>query len=212
MKTRLKLLIIALSLSLVSTILGLSAYLTDVETLQRSIKTIGQKNLGFTVEAREFQEEVVTPGDNFSFNLNVKNGSYCPIYVFVRLNIDSDLDSSSGLQEGWSKLNGYNNVYYYGTDNRLREMDKNGEALVFSHLKLKPEAPSNKNYLIDVIGYAIQTTGINESTDPAYVYGLAGGNTVGTTSSIPPIMKQLFIDKKLFVDKKLFAYDKLANL
>ena len=65
---RVQFLIIALSLAITSTILGLSAYLTDTDTYQGTFRTASGDELGFRLTGTEHTDELVTPGDTITLN------------------------------------------------------------------------------------------------------------------------------------------------
>ena len=69
---RVQFLIIALSLAITSTILGLSAYLTDTDTYQGTFRTASGDELGFRLTGTEHTDELVTPGDTITLNALAK--------------------------------------------------------------------------------------------------------------------------------------------
>ena len=51
--------VIALSLAVTTTVLGLSAYLTETDTYQGTFKTVGCDDLGFNLTDIEHREDVI---------------------------------------------------------------------------------------------------------------------------------------------------------
>ena len=65
---RIQFLVIALSLAVTTTVLGLSAYLTDTDTYQGTFRTFLGDELGFKFTGNAHEDEAVLPGGTVNLN------------------------------------------------------------------------------------------------------------------------------------------------
>lgn len=87
---RVQFLIIALSLAVTTTVLGLSAYLTDTDTYQGTFKTVGGDDLGFKLAGTKHEDEAIVPGNTVPLGLNVSVNQPNDLFIFVDLRIPAD--------------------------------------------------------------------------------------------------------------------------
>ena len=87
---RVQFLIIALSLAVTTTVLGLSAYLTDTDTYQGTFKTVGGDDLGFRLTGEEHDEEEIVPGSTVPLDLKALVNQSNDLFIFVDLDIPAD--------------------------------------------------------------------------------------------------------------------------
>lgn len=173
---RVQFLIIALSLAITSTILGLSAYLTDTDTYQGTFRTASGDELGFKLTGTEHTDELVTPGDTITLNAVAKIEKANDLYLFVKLDIPSDFTLVGLNTTEWHPISEGSNIYYLGSGGTLLPLGtENGStSRILDGITLSPEAVGGSSYTVTITGYAIQADNISPSS-PASVFGMIGG-------------------------------------
>ena len=175
---RVQFLIIALSLAVTTTVLGLSAYLTDTDTYQGTFKTVGGDDLGFHLTGEEHDEEVIVPGSTVPLDLKALVNQSNDLFIFVDLDIPADF-SITGLNSAeWHQIKERSTIYYHGTASSCVSLGPtNGsESDVLSGITLSTDVQGGANYSVTITGYAIQATNIDETeSTPEQIFGMIGG-------------------------------------
>ena len=183
---RVQFLIIALSLAVTTTVLGLSAYLTDTDTYQRTFKTVGGDDLGFHLTGEEYEEdedddvEVIIPGSTVPLGLAVSVDQSNDLFIFVDLNIPADFAfAKNGLNTAeWHPIKEGSTVYYHGTASSCSSLGPtNGrESDVLSGITLSTDVQGGASYTVTITGYAIQADNIDETkSTPEQIFNMIGG-------------------------------------
>ena len=173
---RVQFLIIALSLAITSTILGLSTYLTDTDTYQGTFRTASGDELGFRLTRTEHTDELVTPGDTITLNAVAKIKKATDLYLFVKLDIPSDFTLVGLNTTEWHPISEGSNIYYLGSGGTLLPLgtENGSSSRNLDGITLSTEAVGGSSYTVTITGYAIQADNISPSS-PASVFGLIGG-------------------------------------
>ena len=177
---RVQFLVIALSLAVTTTVLGLSAYLTDTDTYQGTLKTVGGDDLGFKLTGEKHDEEVIVPGSTVPLDLAVSVDQSNDLFIFVDLNIPADFAfAKNGLNSAeWHPIKEGSTVYYHGTASSCSSLGPtNGrESDVLSGITLSTDVQGGANYTVSFTGYAIQAANINETkSTPEQIFNMIGG-------------------------------------
>ena len=175
---RIQFLIIAVSLAVTTTVLGLSAYLTDTDTYQGTFKTVGGDALGFKLTGNKHEDEVIVPGSTIPLNVVATIEQPNDLFIFVKLEIPSDfaLDGFNSIE--WHPIKDGSNIYYLGNSNHCVSLGKtNGTSSnVLSGITLSSEAVGGANYTLTVIGYAIQAANIDSTKyTPEQIFNMIEG-------------------------------------
>ena len=97
-------LVIALSLVIISTVLGLSAYITGESRYDGQFRVAAGSELGFSITGEKFDSEnlrLVVPGDTVDVNAVATVSENTPLYVFVELDIPAGCEKvDSFLADG----------------------------------------------------------------------------------------------------------------
>ena len=180
---RVQFLVIALSLAVTTTVLGLSAYLTDTDTYQRTFKTVGGDDLGFHLTGEEYEEdeeEVIVPGSTVPLNLNVSVDKPNDLFIFVDLNIPTDFAfAKDGLNSAeWHPIKEGSTVYYHGTATSCVSLGptNGGRSSVLSGITLSTDVQGGASYTVTITGYAIQAANIDaDASTPEQIFSMIGG-------------------------------------
>ena len=177
---RVQFLVIALSLAVTTTVLGLSAYLTDTDTYQGTFKTVGGDDLGFRLTGEKHDEEVIVPGSTVPLDLTVSVDKPNDLFIFVDLNIPADFAfAKDGLNSAeWHPIKEGSTVYYHGTTTSCVSLGPtNGNrSSVLSGITLSTDVQGGANYTVTITGYAIQATNIDETkSTPEQIFSMIGG-------------------------------------
>ena len=171
---RIQFLVIALSLAVTTTVLGLSAYLTDTDTYQRAFKTVGGDNLGFHLTGEKYdgeEEEVIVPGSTVPLNLKVSVDKPNDLFIFAF--------AKDGLNSAeWHPIKEGSTVYYHGTATSCVSLGPtNGnKSDVLSGITLSTDVQGGANYIVTFTGYAIQAANIDAvSSTPEQIFSMIGG-------------------------------------
>ena len=175
---RVQFLIIALSLAVTTTVLGLSAYLTDTDTYQGTFKTVGGDDLGFKLTGEKHDEEVIVPGSTVPLNLKVSVDKPNDLFIFVDLDIPADFSLAGLNSQEWHPIKEGSTVYYHGTASSCSSLGPtNGrESDVLSGITLSTDVQGGANYTVTFTGYAIQAAYIDADTaTPEQIFSMIGG-------------------------------------
>jgi hypothetical protein len=175
---RVQFLIIALSLAVTTTVLGLSAYLTDTDTYQGTFKTVGGDDLGFRLTGEEYDEEVIVPGSTVPLDLKALVNQSNDLFIFVDLDIPADFAMTGLNSAEWHQIKEGSTIYYHGTASSCVSLGPtNGsESDVLSGITLSTDVQGGANYSVTITGYAIQATNIDETeSTPVQIFGMIGG-------------------------------------
>ena len=171
-------LVIALSLVVITTVLGLSAYIVDTEVYQVYFRTAAGADLEFSVSGEPFpaEEVIVCPGDEVFINAKASVTGQNPVYMFIKREIPSDFAVNGFNSSCWIPLDDRDNIYYFGTENGLIAVGGDrgiGDYDILSSLALSETAKADQDLTFTITGYAIQQRNLEEKySDPAYVYSL----------------------------------------
>lgn len=121
--SRLHLLLLAFSLFAVTTIFGLSAYLTDTQTYQGTFRTTKGQELGFKISGKAYENSIVVPGDSVTLDAKAEVSGDTPLYVFVKIDTPAAFEIN-GLNSRWRQISEDSPIYYYGTEAGLVALDK----------------------------------------------------------------------------------------
>lgn len=173
---RIQFLIIALSLAITTTVLGLSAYLTDTDEYSSTFRTATGNELGFKIVGTKYTNESVVPGDTVPIDASVVIEKANDLYVFIEIDVPSAFTINGFNPAVWKTVPGYTNVYYYGTQTHLVPLGtENGSSVdIFGSLTLSTEATNGEDYNVNIVGYAIQADYIDASSSPAEVFAMIG--------------------------------------
>ena len=89
---RIQFLVIALSLTVTTTVLGLSAFLTDTDIYQGTFRTALGDELGFKLTGDAHEDEAILPGGTVDLNVCAEIDKPNDLYLFVELDIPSDFE------------------------------------------------------------------------------------------------------------------------
>ncbi len=172
--SRTHLLLLALSLFVISTILGLSAYLNNVQHYSSSYRTASDEELGFSITGTQLSNQLITPGDTLSMPVGVKVTGDYPLYVFIMFDPPAGL-TINGFNSSWQPIEEGSNVYYYGTSSGLYPLDKvnNPEVSILESVTLPVETGNNQSYELNITGYAVQADHVSANATPKAVFELA---------------------------------------
>ena len=94
--TRFHLLLLAFSLFVISSIFGLSAYLTETSSYSGTFQTATGKELGYQFTGNAFEDTIVIPGDTIDLSARAEVSGSTPLYVFVKIEL-SELLTITGF-------------------------------------------------------------------------------------------------------------------
>ena len=173
---RIQFLVIALSLTVTTTVLGLSAYLTDTDIYQGTFRTALGDELGFKLTGDAHEDEAILPGGTVDLNVCAEIDKPNDLYLFVELDIPSDFEKVGFNSTEWHPISEGSDIYYFGNATSLVSLGKtNGtDSDILDGIKLSPEVEGGESYTVTITGYAIQAANIN-STSPTAVFNMIGG-------------------------------------
>lgn len=170
--TRLHFIVLAVSLLITTTILGLSAYLNDQDEFSTSFTVVSKDDFQIVINGQMHNNEVVFAGSTLPINPTISHiGDAYPAYVFAQIDVDEntfDFDDN-GINTDWTLLDGTENVYYYGTSEGLVPFTSSDSSTLFGSVIVREDAAS-VDAQITVTVYAIQTMGYSAS-NPQAVWG-----------------------------------------
>ena len=173
---RIQFLVIALSLAVTTTVLSLSAFLTDTDIYQGTFRTALGDELGFKLTGDAHEDEAILPGGTVDLNVCAEIDKPNDLYLFVELDIPSDFERVGFNSTEWHPISEGSNIYYFGNATTLVSLGKtNGtDSDILDGIKLSPEVEGGESYTVTITGYAIQAANIN-STSPTAVFNMIGG-------------------------------------
>ena len=175
---RVQFLVIALSLAVTTTVLGLSAYLTDTDTYQGTFKTVGGDDLGFRLTGEKHDEEVIVPGSTVPLDLTVSVDKPNDLFIFVDLNIPAEFTLAELNSAEWHPIKEGSTVYYHGTATSCSSLGptSGSESDVLSGITLSTDVQGGASYTVTITGYAIQAANIDaDSSSPEAIFNMIGG-------------------------------------
>ena len=172
---RIRFLVIAFSLFLITLVLGLSAYLTDVTTYYGTFRTATGSDLGFEVAGTAYDDTSVLPGSTVSLDAMAKVSGNTPLYVFVKVDLPAAFTVNGFNSTSWHPISEGSTVYYYGTKDHLSSLDStNRTALILSGITLSSAEQAGQTYALTITGYAIQKDNIPAGSTPQAVFDMIG--------------------------------------
>ena len=176
-------LVVALSLAVITTILGLSAYLVDTESYNAVFKTVSGSELGFSIVGETFDNEnlrIVTPGESIDIDAKAQVIGEVPLYLFVKIDTPANCTTVDFNSAQWQPVPGKTNVYYFGRDSLLYTLGGgNGTSSdILSKLILNEGAEKDTTFTFSITGYAIQEKNLeDQANDPEGVFSLVKSKT-----------------------------------
>ena len=173
---RIRFLVIALSLAVTTTVLGLSAYLTDTDTYQGTFRTVLGDELGFKLTGNAHEDEAILPSGTVNLNAYAEIDKPNDLYLFVKLDIPSDFEKVGFNSAEWHPISEGSDTYYFGNATSLVALGKtNGtDSRILDGIKLSPEVEGGESFTVTITGYAIQAANI-DTTSPTAVFEMVGG-------------------------------------
>ena len=183
--------LIALSLYLMTTILGMSAYLTTKKQYEARFYVVksGNFEIELTGTSYDIFTQTVIPGQTLDFNLSAKNNSSIDMYLFMNISMDEYVFQKNLIQEelshnGWNQFDYGNDYYYYGYQQKLVPVTPEGDdskVNLFERLTINPDIYGENNYIhdVDVTLYAVQKIGLEHEQYYDYVWELVKDKFVG---------------------------------
>ena len=176
---RLQFLVIAASLAITSTLLGLSAYLTDTDTYQSTFRTIAGDDMGFSLTGEAFEDTAILPGQEIELNVTASVTTSNDLFVFVEIDLPDVFIQPDINTQVWHPLEEGSNVYFFGYESSLLPLGPSSgttSVKVFDKIMLSTEVDGSNSYTITVTGYAIQSTNIPSTATPMQVFDMIGGD------------------------------------
>lgn len=174
--TRLHLILLAVSLLITTTILGLSAELTGTASYSPSFKVVADSSIKLSIDGTKYIGEPIGLNQTVMLSPTVKNESSVTVFLFAEITeMDENsflLDGDVGLSGNWINLGiDGRKVFYWGINGVLDSVGTNGNVTLFNELTVKEDAPvDGVSRSISITVYAIQTLGL-ESKTPEQVWG-----------------------------------------
>ena len=164
---------IAVSMFIMTTILGLSAYLNKNVSRSISFNVMTESDMYIELICDKETTFDVVPGEKVELNLRVQNKSKFPVYLFAKVSEEGGIihDKRLGLWESFYYVE--TNVYYYGQIDELQAVkgkdndDNDGETVDFIDYITIGENPEDKHGTLSITVYAIQSAGHNGTTPEA---------------------------------------------
>ena len=173
--TRLHFLVIAVSLALTTTVLGLSAYLTDHEEMTSTFVTVSGDQFGISLSGTEYTDQTILPGDTIEIAPTVTNEGNYDAYVFVETAMDGDFAvDMNTFDDQWTQLQ--DGVYYYGSAGSVTPFSDGASSSPFENIIYSSAADDQNGTPLEVTvsAYAVQAANIT-NTNAASVWSLAHG-------------------------------------
>lgn len=172
LNTRLHLIVLAISLLITTTILGLSAQLNDQDEFSTSFKVVSKDDFQINITGEKYNDQVVFAGTTLPINPTITHiGDAYPAFVFVEIELDEStfqLDDN-GINSDWKPLDGTDTVWYYGTDEGLVPFTSSDSSTLFESVIVRDDAAST-DAEIAITVYAVQTID-HDPTSPTAVWG-----------------------------------------
>lgn len=168
--TRLHLIVLAVSLLITTTVLGLSAYLNDQDDFSTSFKVVSKDDFKVEISGEKYDNEVFFAGSSILVNPTVTHVGEYDCYLFAEVNVDEDIFEYDHGFNGDEWFNLIGNVYYYGDENGLKAFSSSDSSMFFDSVTVRDDISSSSTAEIGITVYAIQTMGYN-AAEPATVWG-----------------------------------------
>ena len=168
---RVQFLIIAISLAVTTTVLGLSGFLTDTDTYQGTFRTALGDELGFKLTGDAHENEAILPGGTVDLNVKAEIDKPNDLYLFVKLDIPSGFKKVGFNSTEWQQLSDNSNIYYFGKATSLVSLGKtNGtNSRILDGVTLSPDVKGGESYTVTITGYAIQADNITLHLPPQFM-------------------------------------------
>lgn len=175
---RVQFLIIAISLAVTTTVLGLSAYLTDTDELSSTFHIATGDDLGFELSGIEYDDYDINLGDTVELNAVATISGRHELYVFIEIDTSSGFEPLGLDSRIWRSLPGHSNVYYYGTTDTLVALGgENGNSVdILDSITLSAQAEIEDSYHLTITGYAIEADAVEDVSTPASVFEMIIGD------------------------------------
>ena len=166
LSVRVQFLVIAMSLFVITMLLGMRAFLSDAVMYKASFYVIKAGDVDIKFENAGFQYKPVERESTIQLMPTILNNGRIDAYLFVKLEIDENdfqiesMDKQLCILSG--DLSGDKNVYYYGTSEKLDNFSPGDRCKVFDSITITANEGATCNFAIKA--YAIQTVGYEEAT------------------------------------------------
>ena len=178
---RVQFLMIAVSMFIMTTILGLSAYLNKNVSSSISFNVMTESDMYIELIYNKETAFDVVPGEKVDLDLKVQNNSKFPVYLFARLSEKKGVIHKKYLGPWESFDYEGTNVYYYGQEDELKAVsgkdkyNNDGEIVDFiDYVTISDDVKGGQGTLYITV-YAIQTAGHTESTPEAIWHDVEQG-------------------------------------
>ena len=181
---RFQFLVIALSLFVVTTILGLSAYLSDKASEGFTFKTIVGEGVDIALTPEGYTStNNIYPGESIPMAPVVTNTGEAPAYVFITFDTSSDkltIPEEAVNDDNWKSfsVDGQTVYAYVDDDGGLKTISEgNDTSAPFDSIQLDPSLTSLPGeYDATVTAYAIQSAGMEGSDSDIFKLAAASAN------------------------------------
>lgn len=172
LNTRLHLIVLAVSLLITTTILGLSAELSDQADYSTTFTVVSKGDFDIDITGKKYNDKLIFAGQTLDISPTITHSSTeYPAYVFAKIEMDSIFDfDDNGISSDWAPLEGEDNVYYYGTNEGLVPFTAATPSTLFGSVKIDPAAGTTTDATIAITVYALQTID-HDPTSPTAVWG-----------------------------------------
>ena len=116
---RIQFLVIALSLTITTTVLGLSAYLTDTDAMHSSFHIATGDDLGFSLTGNKYNDYPISLGETVDLDAKAEISGRYELYVFVEIDPSADFTLNGFDSAVWKPITDDSNAYYYGSTGAL---------------------------------------------------------------------------------------------
>ena len=175
---RIQFLVIALSLAVTTTVLDLSAYLTDTDAMHSSFHIATGDDLGFSLTGNVYEDYPISLGETVDLDAKAEITGRYELYVFVKIDPSAAFTLNGFDTAVWKPITDGSNVYYYGSVNALVPLGgENGKSVdIIKSFTFSATTTNTDDYTLDITGYAIQADAVESGTSPAAVYDMIVGD------------------------------------
>ena len=168
--------ITALSLITITSILGLSAYITEKSEYSGHFRVASGTDLGFRITGNPIDPDVpVSPGDTIEINASASVEKSIPLYVFVEFDLPASCEKYYFYDADWHPIDEDSNIYYYGFNGSVSPLggENTASSIILNGLTLNQSAREGESFDFSITGYAIQTEHLGiPATNPAGIFEL----------------------------------------
>lgn len=173
LNTRLHLIVLAVSLLITTTILGLSAELSDQADYATTFTVVSKGDFDIDIIGKKYDDKLIFAGQTLDISPKITHSSSeYPAYVFAKIEMDSIFDfDDNKINSDWAPLEGEDNVWFYGSlDGGLEEFTSETPSTLFGSVVVDPDAGTTTDATIAITVYAVQPAGYNNPS-PTAVWG-----------------------------------------